>query len=549
MKETSSKIDLLQKSEEWCTQHQKQIIAGILSLFTLLSLLLFNLRVSEGGDDSTYIIRAVKLINEGAYPSFQGPLYPLFLSAFVALFGVKLGLLKLTSLAALLAGVLVFYRIFRTRISYTLLFTSLLIICASSLFIYFTSQTYSEAFFFLLQLSVFALLFNEYEDKSGRLNWKRLSLLSLVMTAGYLMRTIGIGNFIAVGVFFLFTKNYKKALVISLGSVLILFAFLLIKDAIWHNGLFDSGQASTLLYKHPYQLEQGKETFTGFLTRFVDNSNLYLSKHFLKMVGLRATTVKSINGWYTLILYALFIFGGFQAFRRNKYLFFSALYAAVMLGISFFSLQKLWDQYRLIVPFFPFMVLILMYSLVYLVKTSQSDTAKRLFFLFVLISFGSSLFQSFSKVDLLTLRKNIKGDMYEGYSNDWKNYLSMAEYVSTKLPDEIFAAARKPNMAQVYGKGKKFYGIYRCDTDDADKLLARLKENGVTHVIMANLRKNPAVNNGQTINTIQRYLYIIAKKYPQVFKLEHQIGGKVEPAYLFRVDYTATQLKNQDKGE
>ncbi len=542
-------IDQFKGIEEWCSTYQKGIILGILSIFSLFSLLLFNFRLSEGGDDSAYIIRAVKFINEGAYPSFQGPLYPLLLSVFVGLFGIKLGILKLTSFVALLGGVVLFYRIYRTRISYTLLFTTLLLLCVCSSFIYFTSQTYSEAFFFLLQLPVFGLLFNEYEDNGGRLNWMRLSLLSLAIVAGYLTRTIGIGTLVAVIVFFLFTKHYKKALIVSIGFILILFVFLLLKNAIWNNGLFDSSQASTLLYKHPYQLEQGKETFAGFLERFVDNSNLYLSKHFLIMMGLRADTVRSINGWYTLILYALFIFGTYQAFLKNKYLFFTTIYVAVMLGITFFSLQKIWDQYRLIVPFLPFMVLILMSSLLYFAKASKKNVGKYLYVLFILVCFGGSLLQSFSKIDLLTLRKNIKGDVYEGYTDDWRNYLSMAEYVSKNLPDDTYAAARKPNMAQIYSNGKKFYGIYRYNTEDPDKLLDKLKENGVTHVIMASLRKDPFVNNGQTINTIQRYLYLISKKYPRVFKLEHQIGGEVEPAYLFRVDYDDACVKNEASGK
>ena len=544
-KSVENQNDLLKSLEHWFEKYNKVIFIAIIGLFSLLSLMLFNLRISEGGDDSTYLIRAANFIDKGSYPSFQGPFYPLFLSIFIGLFGIKLGLIKLTSFVALLAGVILFYRIFRKRISYTLLFATLLISCVSSAFIYFSSQTYSEAVFFLLQLPIFALVFNEYEDKSDLINWKRLSLLSLVLVAGYLTRTVGIGSLIAVVVFFIFRKDYKKSVLVILGFVVFLFAFLLVKSAIWQNGLFDEGQVSTLLYKHPYQLEKGKETFGGFLNRFVDNSNLYLSKHFLKMVGLRADSIKSVNGWYTIFLYVLFIIGAYQAFRKNKYLFFTTIYVAVMLGITFFALQKLWDQYRLIIPFFPFMVLVMVYTLVYLAKQSKGALGKRILVLFVIICFGSSLFQTFSKVDLLTLRKNLKGDLYEGYTDDWRNYLSMTEYVGKELSENAFAAVRKPNMAQVYGNGKKFYGIYRYNTEDPDKLLKRLKDNGVTHVIMASLRKNPAVNNGQTINTIQRYLYIIAKKYPQVFKLEYQIGGKVEPAYLFRVDYAATQFVNE----
>src|SRR6056297_1010458 len=59
--------------------------------FTLLfSFLLFNFRVSEAGDDSAYILRAYDFINEFKFPTFQGPLYPIFLSLFIFIFGLNI---------------------------------------------------------------------------------------------------------------------------------------------------------------------------------------------------------------------------------------------------------------------------------------------------------------------------------------------------------------------------------------------------------------------------------------------------------------------------
>lgn len=532
--------DLFYNVEAWCTQHQRLLMGVVMGLFTLLSMLLFSLRVSEGGDDSTYIIRAVNFVNEGTYPSFQGPLYPLFLSFFVILFGIKLSLLKLSSFGLMLVSIWLFYKVFRQRISFVLLFSTLLISSLSSLYIYFSSQTYSEALFIVIQLPVFALVFKLIEDQSGTIDWKTLVLLSLTLVVGYLTRTVGIGALIAVVLFLVVIKRYKESGAVVVSSFVMLLLFLLLKVMIWQNGWLDSGQASTLIYKHPYQLEQGKETLGGFLNRFVDNSNLYLSKHLMQMVGLKNEAQKSTNLFVTLLLYLVFLYGVFKAVRKNNYLLFTAVYTAVMLGITFVVLQKLWDQYRLIVPFFNGMLLILLYGIFELSRLTQNKWIHRLALALVLTCSVNLISGSLTKVDLLTLRKNLNGDLYEGYTDDWRNYLSMAEYVGKELPVDAYVAVRKPNMARIYANGKKFYGIYRYDTEDADELLQRLKERRVTHVIMASLRKNPAVNNGQTINTIQRYLYIISQKYPLVFKLEHQIGSS-EPAYLFRVDYEAAK--------
>lgn len=540
--------NLFDNVEDWCQKHQLIIISSILGVFTLFSLLLFNLRVSEGGDDSTYIIRAVNFINDGSYPSFQGPFYPMFLSIFVAMFGIKLGLLKITSFALLLISIWLIYKTFKDRIAYTLLFSTLLIISLSSYFIYFTSQTYSEALFLLLQIPIFTIVFKMLEGESGSTNWKRITLLSVFILASYLTRTIGIGTLIAVLLFFLINKKYKDAAFIAGGFIVLLGLFLIIKGAIWQTSLFDSGQATTLIYKHPYQLDKGKETIGGFITRFIDNSNLYLSKHFLKMTGLRSSTTNSTIGLLTILLYSLFVLSSIKAFKNNKYLLFVAVYLLTMLGITFIVLQKLWDQYRLIIPFFPFMILFLLYGLWEFSQKQKSKLIHYLFFALVAVSIISTGAQSFSKIDLLTLRKNLKGDLYEGYTNDWKHYLAMSEFTGTDLPPNTLVAVRKPNMARIYANGKKFYGIYRFDTDDPDQLLQRLKDRKVTHVIMASLRKNPLINNGQTINTIQRYLYIISKKYPAVFKLQKQIG-EVEPAYLFKIDYDEAVMKDTTNQE
>ena len=534
--------------EAWCAKYQKAIIGCIMAAFALMSLLLFNIRVSEGGDDSTYIIRAFNFIKDGSYPSFQGPIYPMFLSIFVGIFGIKLGLLKMTSLVLMLISIWLFYRIFRNRIQLVLLFSTLLISGLSSFYIYFSSQTYSEALFILLQLPAFALVFwlSDYNEK--KIPYKKLLLLSLSIVLLCLTRTVGIGALIATLLFFVLEKRYKEAGIITGGFIVIMLLFLGLKSVVWEKDLFDGSQANTLMYKHPYQLDKGKETFTGFMTRFVDNSNLYLSKHLMHMVGLKAERIKSINGFVTILLYLIFLYGAYGAFRKNKYLFFMALYIAVMLGITFIVLQKLWDQYRLIVPFFSGMVMVLLYGVFTLAQKSKGKWLPQLAILLVFFCSGSVLINSFAKIDLLTLRKNLKGDIYEGYTNDWQHYLSMAEYAGEHLANETYVAVRKPNMAQIYADGKKFYGIYRFESNDPDALLQRLKEKKVTHVIMASLRKNPAVNNGQTINTIHRYLYAVSKKYPLVFKLEHQIG-KDEPAYLFRVDYGAVDVIDEAKKE
>jgi hypothetical protein len=535
--------EYFQKLNDWLSARMDLLFWIIWGMFIFTGLLLFNVRVSEGGDDSSYIIRAINLLDQGSYPSFQGPLYPIFLSGLIAIFGLKLGLLKLSSLALMATFLFLFFKAFKNRIQAIVLVPVMVLLAINAYLQYFSSQTYSEAFFMAL-MGGFLVYFFNYLDRSSAIKSPKDRLIQLLPSALlvlllFLTRTVGIGLFLAVIFFFLIRKDFKNAIWFFLASLFVLIPWLLLKQMIWEVDPGMGKQATTLIYKHPYDFSKGKEDLMGYFQRFTDNSNLYLSKHFLKMIGWRAANVKSVIYALTILLYALLGWGLYRQLKQNKYLLFTGLLLIFSLGITFVSLQKLWDQYRLIIPYFPLMSLFLLAALVDLFQLKRLRPFQWAVVLFVIFSVFFTAGQTVDKLDLLTLRSNLQGDKFKGYTADWENYLKMTEYVGQKLPEETYVACRKPNMARLYANGKKFYGIYRLDTADPDTLLQTLKDREVTHIIMGSLRKNPEINNGQTINTIKRYISFIAQSYPQAFILEHKIGQS-EPAYLFRINYSKT---------
>ncbi|NPA35739.1 MAG: hypothetical protein GXO47_02710 [Chlorobi bacterium] len=538
--EQKNKSNTIEYLNNFLRQNEKALLFISLGLSVLFGLLLFNLRISEGGDDSTYIIRAYDLIKEGKYPSYQGPLYPMFLSVIIALTGIKIGILKFTSLLFMAAFFILFHRAFRQRVEPIVLYPVLLFLSVNSYLLYFASQTYSEAMF-LAELAGFFLVFFkhiDHEDKSLKDSRKALMIIATGALILTLTRTIGLGVVIAVTLYFVLNKEYKKAGIFIAFFIAFLGIWLMLKGAVWgFESSQGSSQATSLIYKNPYDFSQGKETFTGYLGRFVDNSNLYISKHFLKILGFRSANSIKYNSLYTVIFYLFFIFTFITIFKKNRYLLFTGIFIIVFTGITFISLQKIWDQYRLIIPIVPFTAVFLFSGLVELFRKKQfvrfGFIVPVLFSLTIILSAG----QSFKKIDLMTLRSNINGNKFKGYTDDWANYLKMAEYVGEHLDKNSFVACRKPNMARLYAGGKKFYGIYRFNTTNPDSLLNRLKKRHVTHIIMANLRKNPRVNNGLTINTVKRYMAYIVQKYPKTFILQYKTG-KSEPAYLFRIDYS-----------
>jgi len=367
-----------------------------------------------------------------------------------------------------------------------------------------------------------------------------LVLVSLICVLLFFTRTIGFGALLALLVYLGLQKSFKQLVYISVLFAILLSLFVGIRSIGWEAPKKSGEQSSQLLNKNPYDKSEGKEDFKGFLMRFKDNSNLYLSKHLMRIVGFRSSKINSVKPIISIVLYALFIIGFFRFRKKNKYLFFTAIYLAMMLGITFFSLQKIWDQYRLIIPFVPFILMVVIESVLYLSSNKQLAFIQKILPAVLILSVVLTLGRGVKTMDIPTLAKNLKGDKLAGYTPDWVSYLQMAEYCHTNLDEEQFVACRKPNMARIYGKGKKFHGIYRIPSNNPDELVQYLKERNVSHIIMGRLRKNPYVYTGQTINTIQRFMSMIVKKYPDAFKLVKKFGNQ-EAAYLFKIDYALLQ--------
>jgi hypothetical protein len=134
------------------------------------------------------------------------------------------------------------------------------------------------------------------------------------------------------------------------------------------------------------------------------------------------------------------------------------------------------------------------------------------------------------------IKQNLKGDKLCGFTPDWKNYITMTQYAAKLVPDNVNIACRKPEIAFVY-TGRVFKPIYKVPSDNADTLLSTLKKMNVDYVIMASLRKYESKKTEYTINTIERFLYPIQKKYPEVIVPVYQVGDD-EKATLIKIDYS-----------
>lgn len=510
--------------------------------FTLLfSFLLFNFRVSEAGDDSAYIFRAFLFVKEFKFPSFQGPLYPIFISFFIWIFGLNITLLKSLSLISIIFHLYFFYKAFKGRVSGFLLVYVMIIISFNAFVLYYASQTYSEAFYLCLQALFFWFFFKSFVSKSAspgiKDSWGAYLVLGMLILFLGLTRSIGYGAFIAVLLFFAVTKKWKGMLFTTGAFVLEFGLFSFIKKVVFHSTASQfSTQLKHLMQVDPFDASKGSEDFVGFISRFIGNSNLYLSKHIYKFLGLRPEVLQP-NGFLTLIIYALFFVAIYYAFKKNRYLLFTGIYLMVLIGITFVIVQTRWDQDRLILVYFPLILLFIFSGFYYLGKLKSAKFIQVLLPMLFIVIFFTNLNVTSRKVKENDeyLMQSLAGNQFYRMTPDWINYIKMSQWAAKNVPEDVMIACRKPSISFIYAK-RQFYGIYRYSTEDPDKLLQRLKDNNVKYVIMASLRKYPNQKTEYTINTVQRYLYFIQQKYPEKIKLIQTIGVD-EPAYLFEIIY------------
>ena len=145
------KADFWEKMENNLKLNQKKIFWILFTISAVVSVLLFNAKITVDGDDSVYIKRAFDFVKDGIYPSFQGSLYPFILSIVVFFSGINLLMMKFLSVLFAAAGFYFTYRAFRDRIPYTVLFSVLAFLATNHIIHFYSSQTYTEAFYMFLQ--------------------------------------------------------------------------------------------------------------------------------------------------------------------------------------------------------------------------------------------------------------------------------------------------------------------------------------------------------------------------------------------------------------
>ena len=544
----SNNGSVFEKIEVWGANNEKKLLFLFLGLSLLFSFMLFNARISEAHDDALYLEGGWRYVNE--FPNYfytqNAPLYVLFLGLLTKLFGFKLLVFKLFNVVFSFFAVFFFFKAFYKRIPFVVFIPVMIFVSCNHLIQYYASMTFTEAFYLFLQALFFYWFFKLHDALQTEPNgMKHIKLWLMVGLFTFLIATCKSVAIVAVPVlivFFLLTKQWKNA-GLALGAYLIFkIPYELIVKLIWGSQNQFSGQSKILLLKDPYDKSLGNEDLSGFVTRFFDNCNLYLSKRFFQLLGLRNEDSVEVFGLLAFIVIVVLLIALFQVFKqKNMPLVFFGLFTGAELLLSFVILQARWDQPRIVLICMPIM-LMLMYLLFYN-AVKKSGMGQGIYMVIIGIISISVILSSFKRgsVNLPIVKKNLAGNIYYGYTPDWQNFLKCSEWCADSLPQNALVASRKAPMSFVYGKGKKFFPIYSVITKDSltqqsqpDSALAFFASKGVTHIMVGSLRINPKVNSGDVINTVHNIVQPIMQKYPNKLKLVHT-EGLSEQSYVFEI--------------
>jgi len=525
--------------EAFLAKRETSLAILLFLVFTFFGFVLFDVRISTGGDDATYIERGFNLVKHGEISFYQGPLYPAILGIGIAIFGINLVALKSMSFLFMLLQVIFLFLALRRRMPYAVVFLSLFFVSTCYFIQYYSSQTYTEAAFMFLQALTLYFIFKLLDAEPQDTTWK--SNMRLWITVGFLMlmlslcKSIAIVCFLPLIFYFLLKRKWIMA-----GKAFTAFLFWKIIYEVGMRIFYrapDIGQVKQILLKDLYHPDQGYETLTGLVTRFFQNANTYFSLNLLRFLSIQDPFSQTSSPLFASLVGILLITCTVYLFRKNNFLFFIALYTLILYGGIFVGIQASNRQARLIIIALP---------LTYLIFLGAGYYASRNFAKWgvaIVISVVVVLFMQLKNTLMISndhlplLKKNLKGDLYYGYTPDWVNYLKLSRWCADHLPDSSLVACRKGSMSFIYGRGKHFYEINQAPTKpDADSVLAQLKRAGVTHVIIAKLRSNETVNDGVIINTVHRLFVPVIEKYPDKVKYLFTLG-KEEEASLYEIDY------------
>lgn len=561
---------LLNKLDAFILKHYSLFEKVFTALSAILALAMFQGKISIGNDDALYVVSAYKMGLDPINNPYTetAPLYVMFLAVLTKIFGLKMLPMKLFSVLFFVLSIPVLFRAFKGKVSPSIIVFGIAALISNWMMLEYASYTYTETFYLLLYALLFWAYSKHLDLENEVFDWKKhaksVSVLAVLSLLIILARNVGSVIPILMLGLFLIRKNWKDAgLYLASFGVLYLIQTIIFK-AIWPNLNQYSTQSSKIFLKDNYDASKGTEDFAGMMDRFFVNTRFY-TERFLETLGFIDPYTKiqpDEYGFPALVLSSLLV-GAliFAVLKKDRMMQMVAGFVLILLGATFISLQISWAQHRLITIYVPLIIMACLYVLYSLTQKKSIDFMQAFVVLLVFIVIGSGTISSVKRIstNIPIAIKNLQGDKYEGYTQDWENFLKASVWCAENLPADAVIASRKEPMSFIYANGRAFYPIYKVPKDsltggnftDADQFVewfqnAPYRKNvntieklRVEYFILAQLRLDLKRKiSGQFVNTIHNCLIPIEEKYPGALELIHTEGtDEVTQVVKLNYDY------------
>jgi hypothetical protein len=477
--------------------------------FLVCYLAIYDAKLDLGGDNAGYYILGQSLHSGQGYtdihlpgaPSAKHfpPGYPAVLAVFMTI-SDSFDFLKWMNGLLFLGALLMLQRLFvRMTENALLAWTALGLTLLNAHLLRSSTILMSEIPFLFFSVATLTCLVKWKDSETAFWKSPWFWAMLVLSSASYHIRTAGLALIAGIGLYLLFEKKWTAAVGYGVGFIGLALPWFLRGKALGGNPYLQQ-----LIQVNPYRPEEGVLTASGWVDRIQTNGWRYLTQELPNGLFPKLDVVYSQDEPTGFFLYGslLLILVVFGTFKMPKLRMMWAGYLAASAAI-FLLWPEVWFGVRFMQPLIPFLLLAATVGAWETLQWAQNR--------FKLPSWVSSpyMLMAAGLIQLSAVTK-LRTESEAPVGTQYANYFNIGRYAGQNLPADAIVATYKPALFYLYAQRPcvRFPSI-----EDNDAFIAKLKEQGVTHVVVDQLG----------YSAIGRYVVPAIQKYPERFPLILQL--------------------------
>lgn len=472
---------------------------------------IFDKKVSLGGDNANYYILGTAIANGEGYVNIHHadkeahyhypPGYPVIIASVIKLFSNDVSSIKIANGIFLLGAILVLFFIVKklSQNDHIAFAVSVITLLNYHILSYSTIMMSEIPFLFFSLLCIWLFIRIDFSKKLFKN--PLIFLLIVLLSFSFYIRSIAIALAGSMMVFLLLKKQWKYLVCLFGGFVVFYLPW-------FFRGMSAKGNTyiSQLSLKNPYQPELGKIGFTDIFERIFINAERYITKELPSgMVSSAEVTYTDatapISEWVLgFLLVILIVFGIYKLAKSRVFI---ALYI-----LAFFAILLMWPSVwygtRFVLPLLPLLLFLAIFGMIEIVKwicVKISFKHSKITVPIVVI-LGLSVWSFFYGSAAIS---KLQESATFVYSDNYKNYFALADWVKENASDSSITAVRKEGLFYLFSK--KYVTNFQR-TPDREAQIEYLKEKKVNYVVVDQLGYSSTSN----------YLVPAIDRYPNKFK-------------------------------